>query len=488
MIRRPPRSTLFPYTTLFRSISIAVDKEGHPHIAFRRSTDQISSMHGDRIYYTHDPGTGFVEPTLVVDGNLPPYWTPSNPSLAIDNSEIAHIAFTSQPDKVLYTNNQKGNFETPIEVLSGDYVWPSVDIAVDHNDKVHMAIATSFNWPKMDIYYVNNLSGNFSEPLKVSEENGDHPCIALDSQGNVHISFYYNVRGDKRVGYVTNKTGTFKSPQYIHGYHHPAMSIDFNDKVHIAAQSLDSSPYDVINQIAYANNINGEFIDREITELIRGVATAGRRYIAVGPDDSVHIVYANGSMGNYDLYCLSFSPNSAMFEPPVSNFTGTPTRGSTGLEVTFRNLSVGYTTAQKWYFGDGEVSWEKNPVHTYYSDSLRTYTVSLVVKGVTTDSIAKTNYITVTGINHSPVLLNAGVEPDSGDTNTEFNFSVTYSDFDGDSPYKANIKIDSGNWLDMNKITDDYINGALYQYSSTISEGAHNYRFKFIDSIGNHYV
>src|SRR2546422_4245960 len=26
MIRRPPRSTLFPYTTLFRSMSVAVDK------------------------------------------------------------------------------------------------------------------------------------------------------------------------------------------------------------------------------------------------------------------------------------------------------------------------------------------------------------------------------------------------------------------------------------------------------------------------------
>src|SRR2546427_3543879 len=28
MIRRPPRSTLFPYTTLFRSIQIAFDPEG----------------------------------------------------------------------------------------------------------------------------------------------------------------------------------------------------------------------------------------------------------------------------------------------------------------------------------------------------------------------------------------------------------------------------------------------------------------------------
>src|SRR3712207_7653391 len=29
MIRRPPRSTLFPYTTLFRSVPVGDDAEGH---------------------------------------------------------------------------------------------------------------------------------------------------------------------------------------------------------------------------------------------------------------------------------------------------------------------------------------------------------------------------------------------------------------------------------------------------------------------------
>src|SRR5258705_3562257 len=31
MIRRPPRSTLFPYTTLFRSLQIAIDAAKHRH-------------------------------------------------------------------------------------------------------------------------------------------------------------------------------------------------------------------------------------------------------------------------------------------------------------------------------------------------------------------------------------------------------------------------------------------------------------------------
>src|SRR3712207_7215115 len=36
MIRRPPRSTLFPYTTLFRSPGIEVSNNAHPAIANNR--------------------------------------------------------------------------------------------------------------------------------------------------------------------------------------------------------------------------------------------------------------------------------------------------------------------------------------------------------------------------------------------------------------------------------------------------------------------
>src|SRR5438034_5171360 len=41
MIRRPPRSTLFPYTTLFRSLSLCGDSGAHaPGRAVRRRDDR----------------------------------------------------------------------------------------------------------------------------------------------------------------------------------------------------------------------------------------------------------------------------------------------------------------------------------------------------------------------------------------------------------------------------------------------------------------
>src|SRR2546422_6952644 len=40
MIRRPPRSTLFPYTTLFRSQRVTRERDGHGRDGARRNQEQ----------------------------------------------------------------------------------------------------------------------------------------------------------------------------------------------------------------------------------------------------------------------------------------------------------------------------------------------------------------------------------------------------------------------------------------------------------------
>src|SRR3712207_7336408 len=59
MIRRPPRSTLFPYTTLFRSVHdvIAVDQDGDPALA-GQLVDLVAVAPADRhaLLGVLDPG------------------------------------------------------------------------------------------------------------------------------------------------------------------------------------------------------------------------------------------------------------------------------------------------------------------------------------------------------------------------------------------------------------------------------------------------
>src|SRR5256885_16697949 len=49
MIRRPPRSTLFPYTTLFRSFVVGMEDGIFPH--FRSMTDQAALEEERRLAY-----------------------------------------------------------------------------------------------------------------------------------------------------------------------------------------------------------------------------------------------------------------------------------------------------------------------------------------------------------------------------------------------------------------------------------------------------
>src|SRR3712207_8810391 len=61
MIRRPPRSTLFPYTTLFRSSSPAeVEEEGRVVIPARIFNDIVRSLPGGRFSLEHDSSAGTV--------------------------------------------------------------------------------------------------------------------------------------------------------------------------------------------------------------------------------------------------------------------------------------------------------------------------------------------------------------------------------------------------------------------------------------------
>src|SRR5256885_12157297 len=48
MIRRPPRSTLFPYTTLFRSLRLQVLMPGVVHHDDRRAVARAEAFHLDR--------------------------------------------------------------------------------------------------------------------------------------------------------------------------------------------------------------------------------------------------------------------------------------------------------------------------------------------------------------------------------------------------------------------------------------------------------
>jgi PKD repeat protein len=83
-----------------------------------------------------------------------------------------------------------------------------------------------------------------------------------------------------------------------------------------------------------------------------------------------------------------------LFNAPTAEFIGTPTSGFAPLEVQFTDLSVDSVSSWLWFFGDGEVAFVQNPLHTY--EMAGTYTVTLQISGPGGSAdMEKIDYITV---------------------------------------------------------------------------------------------
>jgi parallel beta-helix repeat protein len=103
---------------------------------------------------------------------------------------------------------------------------------------------------------------------------------------------------------------------------------------------------------------------------------------------------------------------------PITQFSATPLSDVEPLSVTFTDTSTSYGEIVNWTwdFGDGSISYEQNPMHTYIQSGI--YTVSLTVKDSygSEDTETKIDYITVNdasphqnGLAKNAILIGIGM-------------------------------------------------------------------------------
>ncbi|MGD8627540.1 MAG: S8 family serine peptidase, partial [bacterium] len=180
--------------------------------------------------------------------------------------------------------------------------------------------------------------------------------------------------------------------------------------------------------------------------------------------------------GRIDAYAaLTYGGN-----PPVADFSGSPTSGCAPLTVNFTDLSTGEIDTWDWTFGDGGTSTAQNPSHQYSNPG--TYTVSLTVTGTNgSDTETKTGYISV---DEAPVAgfygaPTSGESPltvdfydqstgnvtswdwDFGDGGTSTAQNPTY-EYSGDGDYTVSLSV-SGPCGSDAEVKTDYIHVAAVQ-------------------------
>jgi serine protease len=127
--------------------------------------------------------------------------------------------------------------------------------------------------------------------------------------------------------------------------------------------------------------------------------------------------YGHGKVNAYDAVLEAQGGGN----PPVAQFSGSPTSGEAPLTVYFTDESTNNPTSWSWDFGDGYTSTAQNPSHEY--SSAGTYTVELTAANADgSDTETKVDYITVTEPGSAPVADFTG-SPTSGDAPLTVNFT-----------------------------------------------------------------
>jgi hypothetical protein len=94
--------------------------------------------------------------------------------------------------------------------------------------------------------------------------------------------------------------------------------------------------------------------------------------------------------------------------------------------------------------------------------------------------LPETSDLTGPDVNAIPILHNELVDPQQGDDETDFTFSVIYQDDDDDFAIDRNIYLD-GTKERMSTNDNNPISGMNYTYTSRLSIGSHSYYFEFSD-------
>jgi PKD repeat protein len=109
---------------------------------------------------------------------------------------------------------------------------------------------------------------------------------------------------------------------------------------------------------------------------------------------SVSLMASNADGSDTLLRTDYITVDPAPGNPPVADFTGSPTSGSAPLSVAFTDLSTNSPTTWSWNFGDGQTASSQHPSNVYAAAG--DYTVSLMVSNADgSDTMILTNYISV---------------------------------------------------------------------------------------------
>lgn len=150
-------------------------------------------------------------------------------------------------------------------------------------------------------------------------------------------------------------------------------------------------------------------------------------------------------------------------DAPIAIFTASPRAGVAPLQVYFDDMSSNNPDIWSWDFGDGVISSERNPIHTYDTDG--EYTIRLTVSNDDgSDTEVKSNYILVSEGGGNTPVANFYASPRSG----EAPLQVYFEDASSNNPITWSWNFGDGSTSQEQNPIHHYTDSGEYTVTLTV--------------------
>jgi PKD repeat protein len=359
----------------------AASMNDYGSVAFMGWKQMPSPLPDDKGIFIWQPNGSF---TKAVDfegtTDLKNFTTSSYPVI----NNVGTVAFRAEKnDRVVGIFRSTGN--SLIEIATDEIRFNSFGIPVI-NDANYVVFGATLQTP-----YKSGIYAGLGGATTIVERNGEWSIISDSPRVNNSniVSFTGSKAGNADYGVYRADNGTYtKIADNDDGFSY-FESADINDSGHVAFTASLTSDYKSTGiwigpRVEQDKVIKaGDPLDNSHMSSC-GLYPGARFFNNIG-----QIVFwaelENGVQGIYRADPPGFAE---------AEFTANPRTGVKPLTVEFTSTSIGAVFDYEWDFGDGGVSTDANPTHTYTESG--SYTVSLTVTGAAGDNTErKTGFIIV---------------------------------------------------------------------------------------------
>ncbi|MCD6413205.1 MAG: carboxypeptidase regulatory-like domain-containing protein [Elusimicrobia bacterium] len=443
--------------------SIAINPQnGYPAIAYHDSSVNC------QLNYAYYDGTAWNIET-VDNYSISGSSVMGKVSLAFESGGTPHISYFSSDG----TNGYLKHADKPAAAWTMENIYTvssvlNTSIKIDSSGYPHI-VFTDDSLAPSKIEYIYNDAATW--PVETVEDMESSYCsLWLDGRNNPHISYawYNGTDHDLRVAFKTSGTsgGTWGKVDLDTGNDrglNTSVVIDSSSTYHISYRDYSAS------NVYYAEYREGEY----------------------EPNNDFSYAYAIPK--DTTVYSYIWTSDDADYFSFYLERRGTSTINLTNLPFDYNLYLYDANGATAAYSSSGGIAAEG--ISVYLTGNSTYYVKVSGFDGAYTSTGTYTLFLSFSPSNYAPTLswtgetgfVSDGLDPETGDTSTNFTYRVKYTDGDGDAPYsgypwvailKGGVHI-SGSPFTLNYITGTYSAGAIYSITTALATEGTDYTYYF---------